>query len=62
MFEGWRDAQIGAVPIGVNGGAGCVFLRDGVVRGIEAIVFQGGKVLRMHHFMQPAVIALFARS
>jgi RNA polymerase sigma-70 factor (ECF subfamily) len=62
MYEGWRGMQIGAVPIGVNGGAGCAFLRDGVVRGIEAIEFQGGKVLRIHHFMQPAVIALFARS
>ena len=62
MFAGWRDVQIGAVRIGVNGGAGCAFLRGGVVRAIEAIEVQGDKIHRMHHFMQPAVIALFGRS
>lgn len=59
MFARWDAAAIRAVPIGVNGGAGCEFHRDGAVRAIEAVEVRDGKILRMHHFMQPAVIALF---
>jgi len=61
MFARWGGEDIRAVPIGVNGGAGFEFHRGGVVRAIEAVEVQGDKILRMHHFMQPAVIALFAR-
>lgn len=61
MFARWGDDAIRAVPIGVNGGAGFEFLRAGVVRAIEAVEVRDGKLLRMHHFMQPAVLALFAR-
>jgi RNA polymerase sigma-70 factor, ECF subfamily len=59
MFARWDGMAIRAQPIGVNGGAGCTFERDGVVRAIEAVEVRDGKILRMHHFMQPAVIALF---
>jgi RNA polymerase sigma-70 factor (ECF subfamily) len=62
MFAGWADQDIRAVPIGVNGGLGLEFHRGGVVGAIEAIEVRDGKLLRVHHFMQPAVIALFARS
>lgn len=61
MFAGWTGVAIRAVPIGVNGGAGFAFLRDGVVRAIEAVELRDDQILRMHHFMQPAVLALFAR-
>lgn len=47
---------------GVNGGAGVAFHRDGELRAIEAVEVRDGKLLRMHHFMQPAVIAAFARA
>lgn len=36
-----------------------MFERDGTVRAIEAVEVRDGKILRMHHFMQPAVLALF---
>jgi RNA polymerase sigma-70 factor (ECF subfamily) len=62
MFAGWKGQEIGARPIGVNGGLGLEFYRDGVVRAIEAIEVRDGKLLRVHHFMQPAVIALFTQS
>jgi len=61
MFARWGDEPVCAVPIGVNGGAGFAFHRGGVVRAIEAVEVQAGQILRMHHFMQPAVIALFTR-
>jgi RNA polymerase sigma-70 factor (ECF subfamily) len=61
MFARWGGSVIRAVPIAVNGGAGFAFHRDGVLRAIESIEVAGGKVLRMHHFMQPTVIALFMR-
>jgi len=61
MFARWDGEDIAAVPVGVNGGAGCEFRRGGVVRAIEAIEVRDGKIFRMHHFMQPGVIALFAR-
>ncbi|HEY0478442.1 MAG TPA: RNA polymerase subunit sigma-70 [Kofleriaceae bacterium] len=70
MFAGWARAgsnegihePIRAVPLGVNGGAGFAFERGGVVRAIEAVEVRDGRILRMHHFMQPRVIALFAAS
>jgi RNA polymerase sigma-70 factor (ECF subfamily) len=59
MFARWGDAAIRAVSIGVNGGAGFEFHRDGAVRAIEAVEVRDGRIFRMHHFMQPQVIALF---
>jgi RNA polymerase sigma-70 factor, ECF subfamily len=61
MFARWGDQPIRLVPIGVNGGAGFEFHRGGELRAIEAAEVRDGKLLRMHHFMQPAVIALFRR-
>jgi RNA polymerase sigma-70 factor (ECF subfamily) len=62
MFARWDGVAIRAAPIGVNGGPGVAFHRDGELRAIEAIEVRDGKLLRMHHFMQPAVIAAFARA
>jgi RNA polymerase sigma-70 factor (ECF subfamily) len=59
MFARWSPGDVFAVPIGVNGGLGCAFHNGGMVRAIEAIEVRDGKVLRMHHFMQPAVVSLF---
>jgi len=60
MFERWGDEDVRCVAIGVNGGLGCAFYRGGILRAIEAIEVADGKIRRMHHFMQPAVIAQFA--
>ena len=60
MFARWGDQQIRAIEIGVNGGFGCAFYRGGVLRAVEAIEVADGKIHRVHHFMQPAVIAQFA--
>ena len=59
MFARWTGGTVEVVPIGVNGGDGFRFVRDGEVRAIEAVEVRDGKLYRMHHFMQPAVIALF---
>jgi RNA polymerase sigma-70 factor (ECF subfamily) len=59
MFARWGDEAIRAVPIGVNGGSGFEFHRGGVVRAIEVVEARDSKIRRVHHFMQPAVIALF---
>ncbi|NVB81616.1 MAG: RNA polymerase subunit sigma-70 [Kofleriaceae bacterium] len=59
MFARWWAGDVRVVPVGVNGALGCEFHRDGALRAIEAIEVRDGKVLRMHHFMQPAVVALF---
>jgi RNA polymerase sigma-70 factor (ECF subfamily) len=61
MFSRWDGLAIRAAPTGVNGGLGCEFHRDGVLRAIEAVEVAGDRILRMHHFMQPGVVALFAR-
>jgi RNA polymerase sigma-70 factor (ECF subfamily) len=61
MFARWGNEAIRAVPVGVNGGAGFEFERGGEVRAIEAVEVRDGKIVRMHHFMQPAVIALFTK-
>lgn len=60
MFARWSAGQVTLVPIGVNGGLGCEFHRDGVLRAIEALEVRDGKLARMHHFMQPGVVSLFA--
>jgi RNA polymerase sigma-70 factor, ECF subfamily len=59
MFARWGDEPVGGVAIGVNGGLGVAFHRGGVVQAIEAIEVRDDKILRMHHFMQPSVIAVF---
>jgi RNA polymerase sigma-70 factor (ECF subfamily) len=59
MFARWAGAEIRAVPIGVNGGLGFEFHRDGAVRAIEAVECEGGRIRRMHHFMQPELLGIF---
>lgn len=59
MFAGWSGDDVRVVPIGVNGGIGFEFHRGGVLRAIEAVEIRDGAIYRMHHFMQPAVLALF---
>lgn len=59
MFARWVDEAIRVVPTGVNGRPGFEFHRGGVVRAIEAVEVADGKLRRMHHFMQPSVIAIF---
>jgi hypothetical protein len=61
MFARWGNEETRLVPTGVNAGAGFEFQRGGVVRAIEAVEVRDDKILRMHHFMQPAVIALFTK-
>jgi hypothetical protein len=61
MFARWSGGGIEVVPIGVNGGHGFRFVRDGELRAIESVEVRDGLIYRMHHFMQPALIALFAR-
>jgi len=60
MFSGWAAGDVRVVPIGVNGGIGFEFHRGGVLRAIEAVEVRDGRIYRMHHFMQPGVVALFA--
>jgi RNA polymerase sigma-70 factor, ECF subfamily len=59
MFARWGEDDVRGVAIGVNGGLGVEFRRGGAVLAIEALEVQDHKILRMHHFMQPHVIALF---
>jgi hypothetical protein len=60
MFKGWTPGDVHVVPIGVNGGVGFEFHRGGVLRAIEAVEIRDGRIYRMHHFMQPRVVALFS--
>lgn len=60
MFERFAGGDARMVPIGVNGGLGCEFHRGGALHAVEAIEVRDGKIVRMHHFMQPAVLSLFA--
>lgn len=59
MFASWAAGDTRVVPIGVNGSLGFEFHRGGELRAIESIETRGDKLYRMHHFMQPAVVALF---
>lgn len=59
MFARWTVGQVALTPIRVNGQHGFAFWRDGAVRAIEVVEVRDGAILRMHHFMQPALLALF---
>lgn len=61
MFAKWAPGVARVVPIGVNGGPGFEFHRDRKLRAIEAVEVRDGQIYRLHHFMQPAVVSLFAR-
>jgi len=59
MFARWTIGRVALTPIGANGEHGFVFMRDGAVRAIEVVEVRDGALYRVHHFMQPATIALF---
>lgn len=60
MFARWSGLAIRGEVIGVSGAPGVAFSRDGVVTAIESIETRDGAIYRMHHFMQPEVIARFS--
>jgi RNA polymerase sigma-70 factor, ECF subfamily len=60
MFARWRVGQVAVTPLGANGQPGFAFHRDGAVRAIEVVEVRDGAIWRMHHFMQPALLPLFA--
>ena len=60
MFAAWRPGDVDAIPLGANGQPGFAFRRGGAVRAIEVVELRDGLVFRMHHFMQPALVPLFA--
>jgi RNA polymerase sigma-70 factor (ECF subfamily) len=59
MFASWRGQEVKVVPRGANGQPGFVFYRGGVARAVEVVDLRDGLILRMHHFMQPALLPLF---
>lgn len=60
MFTRWRPGEATVAPLGANGQPGFAFARDGIVRAIEVVEVRDGRIFRMHHFMQPALLPLFA--
>jgi len=60
MFAGWRPGSAEVRPLGVNGRPGFAFHRDGELRAIEAVEVRDGQLVRMHHFMLPAIFPLFS--
>jgi RNA polymerase sigma-70 factor (ECF subfamily) len=60
MFARWRPGDATVTPLGANGQPGFAFARGGKVLAIEVVELQDGRILRMHHFMQPALLPLFA--
>ena len=60
MFARWHAGQVAVTPLRANGQPGFAFHRDGAVRAIEVVEVRDGAILRMHHFMQPALVRLFA--
>jgi len=62
MFRSFAPGLASVVPIGANGQRGFVFSRGGVARAIEIVEVRDGRIARMHHFMQPALVALFTRA
>jgi RNA polymerase sigma-70 factor, ECF subfamily len=60
MFSGWRPGDVAVVPVGANGQHGFTFHRGGLARAVEVVELRDGLIARMHHFMQPALIPLFA--
>ncbi|HUQ03756.1 MAG TPA: RNA polymerase subunit sigma-70 [Kofleriaceae bacterium] len=60
MFARWQPGEAAVVPIGANGQHGFVFERGGQARAVEVVELRDGLIVRMHHFMQPALLPLFA--
>lgn len=59
MFGRWRRGDVAVTPLGANGQPGFAFHRDGQVRAIEVVELRDGRIARMHHFMQPALLRVF---
>lgn len=59
MFGRWQVGEAAVVPLGANGQPGFAFHRGGVARAIEVVELRDGRIARMHHFMQPALLPLF---
>jgi len=60
MFTRFTGGVARVEPRGVNGGPGFAFYREGVLRAIESVEVRDGAIYRMHHFMQPELLPLFA--
>ncbi len=59
MFARWGVGQVADADRSERP-ARLRFWRDGAVRAIEVVEVRDGAIPRMHHFMQPALLALFA--
>jgi hypothetical protein len=60
MFVSFAGGVARVEPRGVNGAPGFVFYRQGQLRAVEAVEVRDGAIWRMHHFMQPQLLPLFA--
>ncbi len=59
MFASWTRGEVAVTPLGANGQPGFAFHRGGQARAIEVVEVKDGRIRRMHHFMQPALLPLF---
>jgi RNA polymerase sigma-70 factor (ECF subfamily) len=59
MFARWQRGDVAVVPLRANGQPGFVFVRGGQARAIEVVEMRDGRILRMHHFMQPSLLPVF---
>jgi RNA polymerase sigma-70 factor (ECF subfamily) len=59
MFSSWRRGDVEVVPVGANGQPGFTFHRGGAMRAVEVVELRDGRIARMHHFMQTALLPLF---
>jgi RNA polymerase sigma-70 factor (ECF subfamily) len=59
MFARFSVGNVRVEPLRANGQPGFAFWRDGAFRAIEVLEVRDNAILRMHHFMQPALIPLF---
>jgi RNA polymerase sigma-70 factor (ECF subfamily) len=59
MFARWQPGDVAVVPLRANGQPGFAFYRGGQARAIEVVELRDGRILRMHHFMQPALLPVF---
>jgi RNA polymerase sigma-70 factor (ECF subfamily) len=62
MYARWQRGDAAVVPVRANGQPGFVFHRGGQARAIEVVELRDGRILRMHHFMQPALLPVFGIS
>jgi RNA polymerase sigma-70 factor (ECF subfamily) len=60
MFRSFAGQDIQLRPTGANGRPAFTFHRGGVFRAVEVVEVRDGLVARVHHFMEPALLPLFA--